>query len=212
MDQKLNQPLSDLLRGIIVNESKEIVNTSSGGVIDLESAQNVYKLLFSNADYYSGTTHHLPSSFWMEHLTYLKYHQELQLRMTKSKSLYQSFRILIVSEKDLKADNVSQDYSKFFDWHNNYGVDLYQIDKTKAEKIREEVAPSVDVEDIGVWNHKYTIEFGKLEKNKLKRWIRISGNKESPSIYQQCKILIHALKQNSSLVQQSEHKLLVGSL
>jgi hypothetical protein len=209
MDQKLNQPISDLLRGIVVIESKNIVNTSSklGGVIDLESAQKVYQLLFSNADYYSGTTHHLPSSFWVEHLAYLKYHQELQLRMNKSKSLkYQSFRILIFSEKDLQADNVSQGYSKFFDWHSNYGVDLYQINKTKAEKIREEVAPSVDVEDIGVWDHKYTIEFGKLEQNKLKRWIRISGIKESPSIYQQCKMLIHALKQNSSLVQQSEHK------
>jgi hypothetical protein len=208
---ELSQSVLSLLRTITTDKNVLNLSSKNGSIIELEYAQKVFELLFDKADHYSGTTHHLPSSFWNEHIRYLRFHGDLQLRMNKRESnKYQSFRILIVSEVDMREDNKSLEYRKFFQWHEDFGVDLYQTDKTTAERLRKEIAPSIEGVDIGVWYDKYTIEFGKVyEKNGIReRWIRISDIKENVSTYSECKTLLEVLMKNSSLVLKSQRRLI----
>ena len=145
---------------------------------------------------YDGTDSHLPSQFVAIYPNYLRAHGQM---LSRHGTAPPNTRILIGAHdrfRDDYIDHYETGYGRFLDWHEEFNVQLWHMDRAQAdraigivaERIGGEPLPTVDV---AVWYDQYALLFCESEEPQtVHLWMVFPGD----NWYDQCTELIHVIK------------------
>jgi hypothetical protein len=134
---------------------------------DIETSANLFRCLFTienkESILYFGTSESTPSQYYFFFRKYLEFHEEM-LNYRKQNNIDSNIkdtRFLIVSERALIDDYKysPKKFAEFIKFHVENDVNLFFIDPTIVERLKNECFYKPLSSSFGFWNGKYSVQF-----------------------------------------------------
>ena len=181
LDEEAKKPIKNFFLSKVQNYKESFSKIFEPLGIDLSEEDEIlfFKYLFEySANYYSGSSLFLPSSFEKRRKAFLDAQLEMFLNFKREfKRSYDEIptlgtRYLIVT-KDLLTSDMSRSRENyglirsFILRHQQMKVEIYRVEPADAENAKRQTFPPhlLNSKDAGLWHDKYAIQFEQMNKS-----------------------------------------------